>query len=132
MFFPFNNSLYSQGPGSYLSRDPVSSYAFLRRLTLLLLFTISFCLLHKVHQTLALSDLTLGKLVLLTFKRILTVMEFQTYRSTDDVQTLTVVIIQITLVGICQIAGLVTVNDNARRIVTAGMSILELNTAAVG
>ena len=42
-------------------------------------------------------------------------------------QTLTVVVIQITLIRIRKITGLVSVNNDAWRIVTTGMSILKLN-----
>ncbi len=50
-------------------------------------------------------------------------------RCTHDLERLAIVVDKITLVGVWQILDLIAVNDDARRVVSTGMSILELDPA---
>src|SRR5574344_685197 len=83
-----------------------------------------------LHQTTTLADLALGQLVLLALERVFPLLELDMDRGTHDLQRLAVVVHEVTLVRVRQILDLVAVNDDARRVITTGMGILELDATA--
>ena len=84
-----------------------------------------------LHHSLSSTCLTLRQLVLTTFVGVVSRPEFQAQWRALQIQRLDKFVSQVSLIRVRNLFGLISMNNNDRRVATTQMRIAQLNASAV-